>query len=418
MVKASAAPGMEGIYRRGGRLLVSVWNPGKGASGGKEWHTLPVGATLRDAKSFKRELELQKSRGNGHGKRGADATVAEWVGMYDGGEWVPGRWLVSYPRKAESTNQHNDSRVRPFARVFAGRTLASVTEEEAQVFTLEHSSTFKEVHAMFNDACRSKLVESNPFSGIKTSARKGRGDIVVLTDVELGKLAAMAHAVHGSYGGRFAAMIRVAAWTGLRPGELFLLSLAEGVEDGDGGERLNWADVERGEIHVDWQLNGRTGKVERPKMHARRKVVLLPPAEDALKGLEQQPGVPLFATKRGRPFSQRTFFYYWDPVRASFVASLPVSHHLRQRMMDAQIEAERAGVDSGNSDGNLDFYELRHFFGTKLAHPPEGVAAASQYEIAQQMGHSDNGQTALKYYVHTPKQDAQDSIRKAWRRAS
>jgi integrase len=315
---------------------------------------------------------------------------------------VPGRWLQKVPRKAESTNMHNDSRVRAFARAFQGRALSSITEEEAADFALAHPGTFKEVHAMFNDACAMRLADRNPFAGIRVPSREGRRNIVVLTDAELEQLVALARAVHGpgGYGEVFAAMVQVAAWTGLRPGELFLLSL-------EPGDRLNFADLKAGVIHVDWQLGSKTGKVGLPKKESQRQVVLLPGAEDALRSFRSwEPGMPVFLTKRGKPFNQRTHFYYWDPVRAAFAASLPAGHHLRQRT-----------TESGEP-GNLDFYELRHFFGTKLAHPPAGIKPASPYEIAAMMGHKDGGQLAMERYIHVRAEEAQRSIRDAWRRAS
>jgi integrase len=382
----------EGIYRRNGVYIVPIWNPAKGRAGGKDWHSLPAGSSLAQAKALKRRLETEKA--NGRRRRG-QTTVDEWAGRYERGEWIPGKWLEVVPRKAQSTNIHNDGRVRAFAKEFAGRALDAVTEEEAAGFALEHPGAVKEIHAMYNDACRLRKAERNPFAGIKVPTREGRRNIVVLTDAELEQLCGIARAVHGDYGPLFAAMIQTAAWTGLRPGELFLLAL-------EPGDRLNFADLDRGVIDVQWQVGGKTRVVERPKKESQREVVLLPGAEDALRSVrEWMRGMPVFLTKRGRPFTLRAHFYYWNPVRAAFVASLPPGHHLRTR-----------------EEGNFDFYELRHFFGTKLAHPPLGVTPASPYEIAAMMGHKDGGQLAMERYVHVRAQEAQKSIRDAWRRAS
>lgn len=396
----------EGVYRRNGRYLVAIWNPAKGKAGGKEWHTLGPkcacgtvhpGSTLAQAKALRRALETVKANGR---RSSGETTVAEFVGYYDADAWVPGRWLELKPRKAESTNIHNDGRVRPFARAFAGRSLASVSEEEAAEFAIDFPGSFKEVHAMFNDACSLRKVPHNPFAGVRVRAREGRRGITVLTDAELGQLLGIARAVHGSYGPLFAAMIQTSAWTGLRPGELFVLSL-------EPGDFLNFADLRNGVISVDWALNAKTGKVGRPKNSQAREVALLPGAEDALRSVrEWEAGKPVFLTKRGKPFNQRTFFYYWNPVRAAFVAALPAGHHLRTRLT-ADGEAS-----------NLDFYELRHFFGTKLAHPPEGVAPARPQDIAEMMGHQDGGELAMRIYVHTENEDARRRIRAAWRQAS
>lgn len=251
---------------------------------------------------------------------------------------------------------------------------------------------------MMNDACAKQLIERNPVRADQHHGAPGPQEHLVLTDDELDRLVGITRAVHSSYGPIFAAMIQTAAWSGLRPGELFLLSL-------EPGDRLNFADFDNGVIHVNWQLGSKTNRVTRPKKESQREVVLLPGAEDALRSAEQwqQEGMPLFLTKRGKPFNQRTHFYYWDPVRAAFVASLPTGHALKQRQV---LE----------DDANLDFYELRHFFGGKLAQPPAGVTPAKPHEIAAMMGHKDGGQLAIERYVQPHATPALDSIRRAWRR--
>lgn len=411
----------EGIYRRNGKYIVPIWNPAKGRAGGKDWHTLgpdrcscgvvherKTQNALNDAKRLKLKLEDEKSSGRRRGVK----TVAEWVGYWesDGTKdvWTAGEWLRLVPRKSEGTNIHNDSRVRAFGREFVGRTLASITEEEAAGFALQNPGSFKEVHAMMNDACAKRLIERNPFAGIKVPAREGRRHIVTLTDAELEMLAGIARVVHGSYGPLFASMIEVAAWTGMRPSELFLVSLWP-------DDQLNFADLEAGVVNVDWQLNGNTGKIERPKKESQRQIVLLPAAERALRAArkasqdadiyDESSREPLFLTKRGKRFNQRTHFYYWDGVRKAFEASLPQGHHIRQRM-------------SKNPDDGFDFYELRHFFGSTLAHPPAGVAPASPQDIAKMMGHKDGGELAMRIYIHTKEADARERIRSAWKKAS
>lgn len=403
----------EGVYIRNGVYIVPIWNPQKEPTGGKDWHTLGQctcgafhpGSTLPEAKKLKRELEDEKAKGRGRRRNGRKGplTVADWAGYYKGEgknkRWVPGRWLTEWPRKAESTNLHNDQQSRSFAKAFAGRAMESVTEEDANHYALENPGSFKVVHSMFNDAMKLRLVDSNPFAGLRGSKSPGRKDIVVLTDPELTQLVGIAKAVHGLYGPLFAAVIEAAAWTGVRPGELFLFAL-------EPADRLNYVDLDAGIVHVDWQWNAKTRTITRPKYDSTREVALLPGAEAALRSITSwEPGTPVFRTKRGAWFTQRTLHYCWDPVRAAFAASLPPGHHLRQRTSETGGE-------------NLDFYELRHHFGTKLAHPPAGVTPASPYEIAAMMGHKDNGKLALECYVHTPAKDARESISNAWRFAS
>jgi integrase len=197
-------------------------------------------------------------------------------------------------------------------------------------------------------------------------------------------------------------MIEVAAWTGLRPGELFLLARRPSPSD-DEASRVNWVDFRTGEIVVDWQLNSKTRRRGIPKWDSRRRVALLPAAERALMSLpDDGTAEPIFRTQRGKVFTQRTQFYYWDAIRTAFTAQLPAGHWLRQR------------IQRDPENGNLDFYELRHFFGTKLAQPPGEIRAATPYEIAQQMGHKDGGQLAYARYVHLNVDVAIKSLRSAW----
>jgi integrase len=397
--------GYEGVYERNGTYSVAIWDPSKGTKGRKAWHTLGKcscgrehpGTTKQDAKALKALLEAEKrDRQN----MAAEVTVDEWAGRDEDGRWVSGRWVAEHPRPAQSTNMHNNHEVRAFARQFAGRPLGSITEQEANAFALAHPGVVKVLHAMYNDAVAMKLVRHNPFVGLRPSRRKGRGGAGTpfIKDDDLRDLCELAKLLGGAHGAVFAAMIQTAAWTGVRPGELFLLSM-------EPGDRVNFADVDAEVLHVDWQLNARTGEISRPKNNSVRKVALLPGALDALRSVQrtQQPDRPLFLTKRGSGFTQRSLNYHWSPVRDAFTASRPPGHWLRKRL----------GPDGPGGDGNLDFYELRHFFGSKLA--SRGV---TPMDIAVMMGHKDGGDIAMRVYIHTDEEDARERIWAAFRRAS
>lgn len=402
-----------GVYLRNGTYIVMVWNPSKGEKGGKDYHTLGrcacgrthPGSTKTDAINLKADLEREK---RGRAKLKAEMTVGEWIGHYTTGDgrgavdWVRGKWLGTYPRRAKSTNLHYDERMRPFSRKFAERPLGSITAEEAQDFATEHPASVKEVSTAFADALKKGLILDSPFERVGRPRSEGRSKITVLKDAELEQLIETARVALQDYGREYAAMIQTAAWTGLRPGELYVLSLTP-------GDQVNFVDFDAETIYVDWQLQSRTGTITRPKNGTQREVILLPKAAEALRSMPVREG-PVFRTKRGAVFSQRAQHYYWNQVRSAFVAMLPPGHQLRQRMIE--------GANGPGGDGNFDYYELRHFFGTKLAHPPAGVPAASPYEIAAMMGHADGGQLALSRYVHIKADVAQRSIRDAWRKAS
>jgi integrase len=394
----------EGIYKRGDAYLVPIYhaelNDGRG---GKRWHGIGCGAEcghdqivdIGTARSAKRQLEDRKRKARG--RQPVEETADSWAGSAP--KEIP-RWLATFPRKTEGTMLHNAAQVRAFGRDFAGRPLRSLTEEEVWAWCGRHPSTVKEVRACLNDAIKLKLLDENPLEHYKLGDRRGRRDIETLTVEELDELLLpTAREEWGDYGDHMEAMIEIAAWTGMRPGELFMLSTQPGNELNGG--QVNHVDLAAGLIDVQWQWNQRTGKVSRPKWDSMRRVVLLPRARAAIERLPQTPEGWLFVTQRMTRFSQRTLGYYWDPIRRGFAKKLPSSHWLPRRM------AEKGPT------GNLDFYELRHYFGTALAQPPAGIPAASPYEIMNQMGHKDL-EVTLRVYVHVKNNDVVSNLSSAW----
>ena len=395
----SAVRVADGVYRRGESYSVSVYDPGTKR---KAWHGPRCGpecqhdriVSLESAKIAKRQLEERKRRVAGK----TDETVRGWSE----------RWLTVFPRKAESTNLHNGERVSGFVKVFGDRSLRSLREDEVWEWASgPNGGAVKEVRAMLNDAIKLRLLEENPLRHFQTPARRGRRDIMVLTTGELDLLVKCALETWPDYGPRMAAMIEMAAWSGVRPGELFLFSTRAGA-------RVNHVDLEAGSIEVGWQFNSRLGEVTRPKWDSQRRVVLLPRAAAAVRSLmaveADEPDGMLFKTERGRPYTGRTHHYYFDPVRRAFAAKLPEDHWLRIRIAEQ------------GARGSLDFYELRHFFGTALAQPPAGVRPATPYEIAQQLGHKDGGALAMQVYIHAEQNRVVSELGAAWagqkRRAS
>jgi integrase len=413
----------EGVYKRNGSYLVAVWDPGRGAGGGKEWHSPKCGLACRhdeivdlpSAKRVKRQLEEGKRQRRGRGTE----TVAGWAD----------RWLTVFPRLKESTNIHNEERIRTFVKDFGDLPLSALDREHLRLWVLgaedgvdgrlagaakgwsgstvlpdgrvkvkSHIGSAKEVRAMLNDAKKVNLIEANPIDDLRIARGRGRSDIEVLTIAELDKLCEIAERQHGEFGPFFSAMIRFAAWSGMRPGELYMLAFAANDEY----PRVNVIDRSARVIHCDWAWNSKTSRIERPKYESIRKIILLPEAERALAGMSWPPSGPILRTQRGGHFTSRNHHYYWNPVRNAFAETLPASHWLRQRL------------DEKGQAGDLDFYELRHFFGTRLAQPPGDIRPATPYEIAQQMGHKDGGQLAMTRYLHINASDARDALLDAW----
>jgi integrase len=166
-----------------------------------------------------------------------------------------------------------------------------------------------------------------------------------------------------------AAMIKFAAYSALRPGELFMLRPS----------RVRLA-AKRIDVLTAW--NAKTRKEDDTKNHLRREAVLFPEAREALQAIP----APLrddfyFRNQRGGHLRPGSLHYYWRPVASAF------------------------------GRPNMDFYELRHFCGTLMAEKGYPVA-----DIAVQMGHDDNGETAMRYYIHVEKQRALKRIEERWDR--
>ena len=131
------------------------------------------------------------------------------------------RWLTDYPRRKQSTNERLAENVQALMRLCPGlgaRPLYSIKRNHAFHYAKQHSWLYPTLRAMFGDAVREGLIETNPFSNLRIKRSRGRKDILPLTNEEVARLAAAAQALHPALG--INRMILAAAYTGLRPGEL------------------------------------------------------------------------------------------------------------------------------------------------------------------------------------------------------
>jgi integrase len=277
------------------------------------------------------------------------------------------RWTLDYPRRKDSTNIHNAERVSKFARDFAGVLLVDVDRVQARAWALQNRSRWKAVRAMYSDAVRDGLATSNPFTDLRLQSNtRGRRDLVAPTEEDVDRLAEAACEVWGDYGLRvYSNLILTAVYTGCRPGELYA---------------LRWSDIDwqAATVTIERQYNQRVGRITTTKNGLPRTIALLPPAHRALNAVPRQSD-EVFFTPQGKRFTGRVQAYYWHPVRAAF----------------------------GRPD--LDFYGLRHSFGTMLA--LRGVSAP---DIARAMGHQDGGVLALRTYIHATEDGARARVAAAF----
>jgi integrase len=273
-------------------------------------------------------------------------------------------WVENYPRPKDSTNDTNRQAARVFARDFAGQRLSTVTRPEAREWARRRPAYHSQVRAMFADALNDGLVAENPFANLRLPKSRGRRDLVVLAPAELTEVADAA-SCHGDYGPHYRAMILFAAYTGVRPGELFA---------------LEWDDIDRQRMEIRVERRIYRGSVDLPKNGKKRTIILPPPALAALDSMPRRVhAATVFANKRGGRLSQATNHWYWNPVRIAVG---------RPKMA---------------------FYEMRHFAATHLLE-----LGCSPADVAVQLGHTDGGALVMRLYGHPDQDRARERLRRAF----
>lgn len=278
------------------------------------------------------------------------------------------RWVKDYPRPRASTNAVNSSAVKQFAEDarFASLRLDDLDRGTAREWVLKHPSQHSALRAMFSDAVRDELCQSNPFANLRLPQSRGRKDLTPISEEQLEQLCRCALKIHDYYGKNFEALILSAAYTLMRPGELFV---------------LEWSDIDfdRNEITVSKTLSGTA--VELPKNGRVRVITLPPPVKLALMQMNRVEGTDrVFSTIQGNRFSKSSFHYSWNPVRVMF------------------------------GKPGMDFYELKHF-GCTYWLDERGLSPA---DVALQCGHTDGGALIMSTYGHPSEKKARDRIKVAW----
>jgi integrase len=299
--------------------------------------------------SYRAAVEWESERRLERKMAGGDVTVAAFAAT----------WLETHPRGKRSTEVHYQQAIKGFVHEFGRFRLCDLSRSQVRVWAIQHPSQMATARAMLGDAQRDDLLQGNPLAGMRLPSSRGRRDIQALSENDVQRLAECAVTVHGEYGRLiYAPMILLAAYTGLRPGEL---------------HGLRWEDVNLREetLRVERQYSPKANAFTSPKNGLARTVPLLPPAVQALRTIPRTSLREIFSTKQGRHFSGKVSSYYWMPVRAAY------------------------------GDSTLDFYALRHACGSML-----NRLGMSAPEIARVLGHTDGGQLALRTYVHVSEDEA------------
>jgi excisionase family DNA binding protein len=213
-------------------------------------------------------------------------TVAEWV------EKFLARYEGEHKRSSYETVKQ---RLRPFVAELGDRRLTELTRFEAIEWAERVSARrVTAVVTCLNAAVDAELIDRNPFRGLGPKRKsRGRADQAPPTHEELGSLLD-ACCVHGEYAPQMRNLITFAAFTGMRPGELFA---------------LEWADVDMHAMRIDVRRRLYKGDTDLPKSNKPRRIALTPPARDALLG-QPRDGALVFRAKRGGQLSQPALSIY------------------------------------------------------------------------------------------------------------
>lgn len=337
-------------------------------------------------------------------KREAKAAEAEYAARYRAltavmsvdelyEEWrksgVAGRWS----RATEIGYRHKTA---AFRKRYGSRGVATVEVRDAFAWHREHPHDTDALRAMFGHGRRIGVLLTNPFEELRSPAplveyehiTLGRG---ALTPDEVEALAGFA----GRDGEWHAAIVRFAAFTGLRIGELV---------------RVRHSDIEGNRLRVEWQWNSTTDSVERPKGGKPRVVVCPPQALRAVSGLPRHAQHPevFINPVSGNPFVSDALRGYFKGARALFMESLPVGHWLAVRDRVAREQQARDGKPLRGKP--LVFHELRHTCATMLLD-----AGATFDDVAVQLGHSDD-KLVRRVYGHPDRERQLDRVAAAFGR--
>jgi integrase len=295
-------------------------------------------------------------------------------------EWL--RYVEHERERAASTlrDYRNTVRSRLVPEFGQDTPLPSITTEDIDAFRerllaegeLSRRSIQKVLvllHGILKRAKRRKWIATNPAEDAERVTVRRSGDFNVLTPDQV---FAVSRCAAGSE--PMAALITVAAFSGLRLGEL---------------RALRWGDVNFVKRTILVRHNLPCGGAEkRPKSERIRSVPLIDQAARALDGVSRREHFTaatdrVFCTEVGGPLSD-------DEIRATFYAALEAAGlgHLR------------------NKEDPIVWHDLRHTFGTL------GAAIWPLHDLQAYMGHAAI-QTTMVYVHHVPHVAAADQLTEA-----
>lgn len=190
-----------------------------------------------------------------------------------------------------------------------------------------------------------------------------------------------------------AAWIKLAIWTGMRTGELCALAWED-------------IDMERGEITIRRNVTDRR-EFKPPKTWKERSIVLLPPAQEALRELRaitfMQRPIEITKTLRdGRKVNESCTFVLTPVITAR---SNSFGFYITRTIFDKWVAiARRAGIRWRSQ------YHTRHTFASRML-----TAGANPEWVATYLGHTDSQMVRTVYGAWMPEHDRAE-VARVWDR--
>lgn len=332
------------------RFRVQVYDPrtGKNVSISKVLGGSSYRATKKDAKRAREQARELLAKA-GHDGPTLKAFAYRW------------RTDRLFARPKHSTDMLNHWAIREFVDTYGHLPIRHINHEHIAEYlaTGDKTTRVPALRAMFTDAASreaGRLIDSNPFAGLKLRRSKGNGQIKPAGEDTVWKLIAAARQ-HAGPG--FAAWLQVACFTGLRPGEL---------------DALHWANVNfaAGTVFVAEQFNSRTRTMTAPKNGMTRDAILTDQARDALLALPRHPSGYCFIAPRGHHYTPAARRAPWNRTR------------------------KQVGWDRSL------YLATRHFAGWYMVN----VLLLDSEDVAFALGHEDGGHQVRSTYGHREREAA------------
>jgi integrase len=281
----------------------------------------------------------------------ATQTVAELKA-----EW----WAEHVSGLKVSTQCFYETGIGPLVEQYPDVAIDAFTDEMAAAWHARRGQTYSTVAgAMFGWALRQRKITANPFRSLKRVQYKRDLKPGFLTLEKVERLVDVAQVIYGDYGKVLGTAITVAAWTCMRPGELFALQMDD-------------LDLVEGSVTIERAAYRRRDGgmvVAKPKSNKPREILLPAAARESILGSREAVaalggGEQVVCTMRGTMLSTQRLSSAWGRISAA------AGYH------------------------DLQFYDLRHFGASKMLE-----MGVREEDVVHQLGHAD-ARILREHYKH------------------